>query len=533
MPTLRTAPTWLARFATAVASSAGWSIFGLGGSPSATLKRLSAELGELREVFGDATRGGEWAARPARPSTATGSSRPTRRGSTRPLAGLTLLEAAAVGGEPLAVEALASALGQVFAAAPRPGRVAVAMSGGVDSAVALLRAGPDAVGVTLRLWQDPRGAGRRARVLLACRGGRRARDVPRARPAARDARPARGVQGDGRRAVRARLRGGGDAEPVHALQRGVPLRRARSPSPSVRARTSCGPATTPASSSARACRLVARAADEPRTSRTCSPRSSPALLERVRFPLGEQTKDETRAEAGAAGLAAAGRPESQEACFLAGDDYRAFLERQGLASAEGPIVDEDGARARHATTATGASRPASAAGSASRRPRRCTSCGRSRATNTVVVGPRDVARGDDGRGARARCTSPVARGRGEAALPLGARRRARVETRRRLRARARASRRTASRRGQVAVAVRRRMPSSAPGRSRPLPECEPTRIRGDDRARVDRRRRPRLRPRGLLRRERARARVHASSASAGRSRGSRRSSRAPSATCCP
>ena len=29
------------------------------------------------------------------------------------------------------------------------------MSGGVDSAVALLRAGPDAIGVTLRLWTDP------------------------------------------------------------------------------------------------------------------------------------------------------------------------------------------------------------------------------------------------------------------------------------------------------------------------------------------------------------------------------------------
>ena len=31
------------------------------------------------------------------------------------------------------------------------------MSGGVDSAVALLRAGRHAIGVTLRLWLDPRG----------------------------------------------------------------------------------------------------------------------------------------------------------------------------------------------------------------------------------------------------------------------------------------------------------------------------------------------------------------------------------------
>jgi tRNA-uridine 2-sulfurtransferase len=68
----------------------------------------------------------------------------------------------------------------------------------------------------------------------------------------------------------------------------------------------------------------------------------PALLDDVEFPLGEQTKEETRGEALSAGLAAAGRLESQEACFLAGADYRAFLERAGLTAAPGPIVDEDG-----------------------------------------------------------------------------------------------------------------------------------------------------------------------------------------------
>src|SRR5437764_8949493 len=78
-------------------------------------------------------------------------------GIERELVGLTLLEAAAVGGETLAVDALADALAQVFRAEPDPARVAVAMSGGVDSAVALLRAGPGALGVTLRLWTDPAG----------------------------------------------------------------------------------------------------------------------------------------------------------------------------------------------------------------------------------------------------------------------------------------------------------------------------------------------------------------------------------------
>src|SRR5256884_1505437 len=54
------------------------------------------------------------------------------------------------------------------------------------------------------------------------------------------------------------------------------------------------------------------------------------------------SKDETRADAARAGLAVADRAESQEACFLAGDDYRSFLERNGVASRVGPIVDLEG-----------------------------------------------------------------------------------------------------------------------------------------------------------------------------------------------
>src|SRR4029079_7927505 len=78
-------------------------------------------------------------------------------GMTRSLVGLTLLEAAAVPGEGLAADAVANALAPVVAGRPRPGRVAVAMSGGGDSAVALPRAGVWPVGVTLRLWLDPHG----------------------------------------------------------------------------------------------------------------------------------------------------------------------------------------------------------------------------------------------------------------------------------------------------------------------------------------------------------------------------------------
>jgi tRNA-specific 2-thiouridylase len=71
-------------------------------------------------------------------------------------------------------------------------------------------------------------------------------------------------------------------------------------------------------------------------------RLDPRMVDRVWFPLGEQGKDETRAEAARAGLAVAERAESQEACFLAGDDYRAFLGRRGLGSERGSIVDEAG-----------------------------------------------------------------------------------------------------------------------------------------------------------------------------------------------
>jgi tRNA-specific 2-thiouridylase len=88
--------------------------------------------------------------------------------------------------------------------------------------------------------------------------------------------------------------------------------------------------------------LLARGADERKDQSYMLARLDPTHLEHIWFPLGEQSKEETRAEASAAGLSAATRPESQEACFLAGDDYRAFLGRLGLAPNEGPIVDEQG-----------------------------------------------------------------------------------------------------------------------------------------------------------------------------------------------
>ena len=108
------------------------------------------------EVFGDSSRNGDWACVRLR---LDGEQivEADADGLEASLEGLTLLEAAAVGGETLPVDALANAIGPVFRAPRSPERVAVAMSGGVDSAVTLLRAGSDAIGVTLRLWLDPAG----------------------------------------------------------------------------------------------------------------------------------------------------------------------------------------------------------------------------------------------------------------------------------------------------------------------------------------------------------------------------------------
>jgi tRNA-uridine 2-sulfurtransferase len=262
-------------------------------------------------------------------------------GLERPLAGLTLLEAAAVPGETLAADALANALAQVFHAVPDPERVAVAMSGGVDSAVALLEAGPKAIGVTLRLWVDPEGP-----------DGERACCSPSAVVAARETCHRLGfphvtldLRDEFRRAV------------VTPFVRGYA--RGETPNPCIACNGSfrfaellafaerAGAPRLATGHYARIVRyrgrtLLARGVDDAKDQSYMLARLDPRFLDRLWFPLGGRTKSETRAKAEAAGLAAARRAESQEACFLAGGDYRDFLERHGLAPTPGPIVDEAG-----------------------------------------------------------------------------------------------------------------------------------------------------------------------------------------------
>jgi tRNA-specific 2-thiouridylase len=88
--------------------------------------------------------------------------------------------------------------------------------------------------------------------------------------------------------------------------------------------------------------LLARATDETKDQTYMLARLDPRHLPRLWFPLGDQTKAETRAEAERAGLSAARKGESQEACFLGGGDYRNFLRRHGLGSADGAVEDEEG-----------------------------------------------------------------------------------------------------------------------------------------------------------------------------------------------
>ncbi len=66
-------------------------------------------------------------------------------------------------------------------------------------------------------------------------------------------------------------------------------------------------------------------------------------LGQLLFPLGELTKDEVRARAAQAGLPVMEKPESQEICFVGDEGYHPFLSRQAPETVRpGPIVDMAG-----------------------------------------------------------------------------------------------------------------------------------------------------------------------------------------------
>lgn len=65
-------------------------------------------------------------------------------------------------------------------------------------------------------------------------------------------------------------------------------------------------------------------------------------LARIRFPIGEMTKDQVRSEASRRGMRIATKPDSQDLCFIA-RDHRSFLRERFPEIAEpGPILDTNG-----------------------------------------------------------------------------------------------------------------------------------------------------------------------------------------------
>lgn len=246
----------------------------------------------------------------------------------------------------LAADALARALGGAVAANAQldeaPGRVLIAMSGGVDSAVAAHlcagRCDEEPVAVTLELWRDEQNDAEGS----CCS----ASAVQRARSLAHGLGLAH-LTLDLRESFRA-----GVVEPWIAGHAA-----GKTPNPCVR----CNGAVRLDAMLDLASRLGARelatghyarvgedgllraAADPAKDQSYMLAALAPGSVARMLFPLGEMTKPEVRLLAAEAGLSVAQTPDSQDLCFLAGTASDAFLARHGgINDRPGPIVDLEG-----------------------------------------------------------------------------------------------------------------------------------------------------------------------------------------------
>ncbi len=89
--------------------------------------------------------------------------------------------------------------------------------------------------------------------------------------------------------------------------------------------------------------LLAAASDEAKDQSYMLAALPPELLGRLSFPLADLTKPEVREIATRHGLSVAGKAESQDLCFLAGQGKREFLRRHGdLRDRDGALVDRGG-----------------------------------------------------------------------------------------------------------------------------------------------------------------------------------------------
>jgi tRNA-uridine 2-sulfurtransferase len=340
--------------------AAGFAVTAEGGSCCDQI-RFSVELG------GDRVKDAGFIAHGCGAATAAGSAAVTL------VRGRTLLAAARIGAHEIAAElgglspaklhaaelgadALARALGAAARAraqltAPDGGRTLVAMSGGVDSAVAALRCleAGETVAVTLELWSDPEHDEKRS----CCS----ASAVAQARSLAHSlGLPHFTID------LRAEFRAG-VVEPFIAG-----YAAGETPNPCVGCnghvrldamlaladRLGCDGLAT--GHYARVIEhdhehgpLLQLAADPAKDQTYMLAALSPASLARMRFPLGELTKPEVRKIAAEAGMSVAGKADSQDLCFLAGTNRARFLARHGqLGDRPGPVTDRAGnVLARH------------------------------------------------------------------------------------------------------------------------------------------------------------------------------------------
>jgi tRNA-specific 2-thiouridylase len=228
--------------------------------------------------------------------------------------------------------------------ASRSRRVAVAMSGGVDSAVAALLAreeGAEVVAITVKLWSDPETDGAKAccspEAVLGARGLSHQLGIPHF---------TLDLEEDFRRRVVDRFIGGytEGSTPNPCILCNGEVRLAAMVDLAER----LGAERLLTGHYARIVEdgdgpLLATAADSAKDQSYMLAALPPQLLSRLGFPLTELTKPEVREIAARHNLSVARKAESQDLCFLAGQGKRGFLRRHGgLSERDGAVVDSAG-----------------------------------------------------------------------------------------------------------------------------------------------------------------------------------------------
>ncbi len=223
-------------------------------------------------------------------------------------------------------------------------RVLVAVSGGVDSAVAALRereAGADVVAVTVKLWADPDTDGTKAccspEAVLGARALTHELGIPHF---------TLDLEGPFREKVVGEfLRGYGEGKtPNPCVLCNGDVRIAAM----VELADRLGAKSLVTGHYARIVEdeggnLIAAGSDDSKDQSYMLAALPPEVVARLRFPLADLTKEEVRDIADRGGLSVARKPESQDLCFLAGQSKKDFLSRHGgLVDRPGPVVDENG-----------------------------------------------------------------------------------------------------------------------------------------------------------------------------------------------